>query len=223
MAPNPSRAGSTPTSRTSPGVDVSCDIREGLPLGTGSIDYAVSIHALPELPYPDQVPALLELRRVLEPGGVLRLGLPDLDRGIRAYLDQDRGYFLVPDEDARSIGSKLIVQMLWYGYSRTLFTHDFIAELLEKAGFAEVRALRLRADRQPVPGDRRARQPPRGEPLRRGAQIAPSRSAGWSSSRVTGACWAGTYGRWRPTSTHIVAWPWRAGRWRRSERCSGSS
>jgi predicted SAM-dependent methyltransferase len=122
-----------------PSVEISCDILAGLPLETGSIEYAVSIHALPELPYPDQVPALRELRRVLAPGGVLRLGLPDLDRGIRAYLDQDRDYFLVPDEDAHSIGSKLIVQMLWYGYSRTLFTHDFIAELLEKAGFAEVR------------------------------------------------------------------------------------
>jgi predicted SAM-dependent methyltransferase len=122
-----------------PTVDISCDILEGLPLDTGSIDYAVSIHALPELRYPDQVPALMELRRVLAPGGVLRLALPDLDRGIRAYLDEDREYFLVPDEEARSIGSKFVAQMLWYGYSKTLFTQDFVAELLEKAGFVEIR------------------------------------------------------------------------------------
>lgn len=122
-----------------PTVDISCDILEGLPLETGSIEYAVSIHALPELSYPDQLPALLELRRVLAPGGVLRLALPDLDRGIRAYQEREHDYFLVPDEDARSIGSKFIVQMLWYGYSKTLFTHDFIVELLEKAGFAEIR------------------------------------------------------------------------------------
>jgi predicted SAM-dependent methyltransferase len=134
-----------------PTVDISCDILEGLPLETGSIEYAVSIHALPELPYSDQVPALLELRRVLAPGGVLRLGLPDLDRGIRAYLGQDRDYFLVPDGDARAIGSKFIVQMLWYGYSKTLFTHDFIAELLGKAGFAEVRACAFGDTASPFP------------------------------------------------------------------------
>jgi hypothetical protein len=29
--------------------------------------------------------------------------------------------------------------MLWYGYSRTLFTSDFATELLERAGFVEVR------------------------------------------------------------------------------------
>lgn len=121
-----------------PGIEISSDILEGLPLQDESIDYIVSIHALPELRYPDVVPALTELRRVLVPGGVLRLALPDLDCGIRAYLDGDRDYFLIPDEDARSIGSKFIVQMIWYGYSRTLFTADFIAELLARAGFDDV-------------------------------------------------------------------------------------
>jgi predicted SAM-dependent methyltransferase len=121
-----------------PGIDISCDIRDGLPLESESIDYAVSIHALPEIPYSDLVPTLQELRRVLRPGGVLRLALPDLDRGIQAYQSNDRDYFLVPDHDARSIGAKFIVQAIWYGYSRTLFTHDFIEELLIKAGFTRL-------------------------------------------------------------------------------------
>lgn len=122
-----------------PGIDISCDIREGLPLDSDSIDYAVSIHSLPEIPYPEIVPALQELRRVLKPEGVLRISLPDLDKGIAAYQRNDHSYFLIPDEEVKNIGSKLIVQLLWYGWSRTLFTHDFIEELLRKAGFREVR------------------------------------------------------------------------------------
>jgi ubiquinone/menaquinone biosynthesis C-methylase UbiE len=121
-----------------PGIDVSCDIREGLPFESDCFDYAVSIHALPELPYPDLVPALSELRRVVKPGGFVRLCLPDLDRAIAAYQRNDDAYFLVPDEDTKCIGGKLVVQLTWYGYSRSLFTNDFIEELLGKAGFTDV-------------------------------------------------------------------------------------
>ena len=134
-----------------PGIDLSCDILRGLPLEDGSMEYVVSIHALPELRYPDVVPALTELRRVLAPEGVLRLALPDLDRGIRAYLDGDRDYFLVPDEDAGSIGAKFIVQMLWYGYSKTLFTYDFTRELLQRAGFSDIQRCRYGQTAGPYP------------------------------------------------------------------------
>ena len=130
--------------KSGPAVDISGDIRDGLPLATGSVDYVVSIHALPEVPYPDLVPVLQELRRVLKPGGVLRLVLPDLLRGVEAYRRGDRDYFLIPDDDARSIGAKLVVQLIWYGYSRTLFTHEFIEEVLRKAGFGHVTPCRYR-------------------------------------------------------------------------------
>lgn len=135
-----------------PGIDISGDIRNGLPLETGSIDYAVSIHALPEVPYPELIPILQELRRVLKPEGVLRLALPDLDKGIEAYRQGDRDYFLIPDEVMRSISGKLIVQLLWYGWSRTLFTHDFVEELLGKAGFKGVTRCSYRETKSPYEG-----------------------------------------------------------------------
>jgi SAM-dependent methyltransferase len=130
--------------KSGPGIDISCDIRVGLPLDASSIDYAVSIHALPEIKYTDQIAVLAELNRVLKPGGVLRLGLPDLLKGVQAYERGDRDYFLIPDEEVRSVGSKLIVQLIWYGYSRTLFVPEFIEELLYKAGFRKVAHCRYR-------------------------------------------------------------------------------
>ena len=119
-------------------INLSCDIRDGLPLADGSMDYVVSIHALPEVPYDQLMPVLGELQRVLTPGGVLRLALPDLLKGVRAYERGDRKYFQVPDEDAKSLGAKLVTQLIWYGYSRTLFTPDFTEELLRNAGFPRV-------------------------------------------------------------------------------------
>jgi predicted SAM-dependent methyltransferase len=120
------------------GVDIVGDIRDGLPLEPDTVDYIVAIHSLPEIPFTELVPTLAELRRVLKPGGVLRLALPDLDKGIAAYHRRDADYFKVPDEDARSVGAKFVTQMVWYGYSRSLFTYEFTEELLQKAGFAGI-------------------------------------------------------------------------------------
>ena len=125
--------------KAGPGIDISCDIRHGLPLADASFDYIASIHSMPEVPWPHLVPTLSELRRVLRPGGTLRLALPDLERAIAAYQREDREYFLVPDAEMGSLGGKLVTQLVWYGYSRTLFTADFTEELLRKAGFADVR------------------------------------------------------------------------------------
>ena len=124
--------------KVGPGIDIACDIKQGLPLEADSIDYAASIHALPEIHLNDQLTVLRELRRVLKPGGVLRLALPDLLKGIKAFERNDRDYFLVPDHDAQSMGAKLITQLVWYGYIRTLFVPEFIEELLIKAGFRQV-------------------------------------------------------------------------------------
>jgi SAM-dependent methyltransferase len=130
---------------------IACDIREGLPFEDASFDYVVSIHALPELAYPELAPALRELRRVLKPRGVLRLGLPDLTRSYEAYRRGDRDYFLIPDDERTTVGGKFVTQVLWYGYSRTIFVPGFIEELLVSAGFSNVQHVAFRETRSPFP------------------------------------------------------------------------
>jgi SAM-dependent methyltransferase len=137
--------------KSGPGIDISCDIREGIPLDDGSIDYIVSVHALPEIPYPDLVPAMAELRRILKPGGTLRLALPDLAKSILAYQSGNQDHFLIPNEDARTLGGKFVTYLTWYGYSRSLFTTDSIEELLFKAGFTSVVSCAYRTTASGIP------------------------------------------------------------------------
>jgi predicted SAM-dependent methyltransferase len=134
-----------------PDIHISRDIREGLPLESDSLRYIVSIHALQDLPYLDVVPALQELRRVLEPGGTLRLSLPDLERAIDAYVRNDPSYFYIPDHESATISGKLSIQMTWYGWSRILFTWEFARELLLRAGYSAVTRCEYKQTASPFP------------------------------------------------------------------------
>ena len=134
-----------------PGVDVRCDLSRGLPLASGRADYIAAIHFLQDLPYPAIVPALQELRRVLKPGGVLRLAVPDLDKAIAAYLSRDAAYFYVPDEHAKSIGAKLVAQAVWYGSVRTPCNFESVSESLALAGYREIHRCAFGATRSRFP------------------------------------------------------------------------
>lgn len=135
-----------------PGIDIARDIREGLPLPDESVHLIASHHALTMLTSAEIVPALAELRRVLKAGGLLRLGLPDLDRAIRAYLAGDRAYFhLIPDADAACLSGKFVTLVTWYGWNRTPLTYEFTEELLRRAGFRDVVRCGYRQTRGPHP------------------------------------------------------------------------
>lgn len=135
-----------------PGIDLRCDLRAGLPLREASLDYVVAIHVLQDLAWADIPAVLREFHRVLVPAGVLRLGLPDLERAIEAYRRGDAAYFHVPDAHARSLGAKLVTQIVWYGSVRTPFTYDYAAEVLAAAGFRRIVRCAHRETRTRHPG-----------------------------------------------------------------------
>jgi SAM-dependent methyltransferase len=135
--------------RAMPGVDVQTDLCRGLPFAAASAECIAGIHLLQDLAWQELAPALRELHRVLKPGGVLRIAVPDLDKALRAYSTGDIGYFYVPDRDARSAGAKLVTQIVWYGSVRTPMTFEFLEEWMVAAGFAGIRRCRFGESRSP--------------------------------------------------------------------------
>jgi len=62
------------------------DLRRGLPLPDGSCDVVYSSHAIEHFDRDGARRFLGECRRVLKPGGIIRLVVPDLEGVVRAYL-----------------------------------------------------------------------------------------------------------------------------------------
>jgi predicted SAM-dependent methyltransferase len=76
------------------GADLSLNLRWGLPFADGSVARIFLCHVLEHLYHPAETQAFVkELRRVLEPDGVVRAVVPDIEQYIRAYCAQDHEFF----------------------------------------------------------------------------------------------------------------------------------
>jgi predicted SAM-dependent methyltransferase len=117
-----------------PGVTLKVDIRDGLHYTTGSFDGIVANHSLSDLDHHELVPALRELRRVLKPGGVLRILVPDLLKAFEAYRGDDPAWFPLGD-DLPSIDERLCTFIPWFGTVRSVWTPGYAFALLTMAGF----------------------------------------------------------------------------------------
>lgn len=66
----------------------------GLPFASGSARYVFVSHLLEHLFFPRDVkPFLAELRRVLAPGAIVRIVVPDIEQCIEAYVNNDETFF----------------------------------------------------------------------------------------------------------------------------------
>lgn len=127
------------------------DVVRGLRLPTGSVRVVYSSHVLEHLALEDLSVALLEIHRVLAPGGVFRSVLPDLDCDVQRYLQSEaqdrasefmRSTLLGLERRERGLLSAL---RSWLGNSQHLWMWDYrsMAYRLSEAGFEEIRLARF--------------------------------------------------------------------------------
>jgi predicted SAM-dependent methyltransferase len=74
--------------------DVVADARKKLPFEDARFDFIFSEHMLEHLDYPKEANQFMsECLRVLKPEGVVRIGVPDGEYAVRAYVQNDAAYF----------------------------------------------------------------------------------------------------------------------------------
>lgn len=142
-----------------PGIDLCWDIRQGIPLASGSMQGIFSEHCLEHFSLPTVRFVLQEFRRLLQPGGTLRLVLPDAGLYLRLYAQRLAGELSPPfpyeEADRRcGLSSALVsVNRLFYldrdssAGHRCMFDAHLLAELLVEAGFQEVACCTFRRGR----------------------------------------------------------------------------
>jgi SAM-dependent methyltransferase len=117
-----------------------------IPCAAGSVDVVYSSHMIEHLDRSEARGFLTEVRRVLRPGGVVRIAAPDLTRLVSEYLESgDADEFVAGSHLGldRPAGLRAWVKWAVVGPRHHLWMYDgeSLTRLLREAGFAEAAAV----------------------------------------------------------------------------------
>lgn len=111
------------------------DLTQPLPYEDGTVRFITFHHALEHFPYDVGLKILKECYRVLHPGGVIRVSVPDAAKITKAYVDGTIGQWdQVSAGGAKSQGAKKLWEILMSGHHSTYDAGD-LERALKQAGF----------------------------------------------------------------------------------------
>lgn len=139
-----------------PGVDICWDLKQDLPLNDNTLKGVFTEHCLEHLPLEMADSVLQECFRLLRPGGVIRLVVPDGQLYLERYaqiLNGDTDLPLPYSEGLNYSGiySPILSVNTVFRAHGHLFIYDFdmLRQLLEKIGFSEIKKEAYQTGRTP--------------------------------------------------------------------------
>lgn len=106
-----------------------------------SVDIMVAHAIIQQIEWHDLVKQLSDLRDKLKEGGVLRISLPDIQRGFKALEEYDHEWFPNGEDD---IHERFCAWITWYSTSITLLTPEALIDKLKAAGFEFVQRVQFK-------------------------------------------------------------------------------
>ena len=118
------------------GPDLHWDLTRRLPFADGAADAVFLEHVLEHFPLASVFGLLAESRRLLAPGGIVRVGVPDFGRYLESYAG-DRA-FIERERPGRPTALLAVAEVaLGHGH-RSVWDAETLARVLAEAGFADV-------------------------------------------------------------------------------------
>jgi predicted SAM-dependent methyltransferase len=140
-----------------PDTTLCLDIRRPLPLADASVARLLAEHIVEHFDFVEELPAVLaDWHRVLEPGGVVRIVVPDTKRYLQAYVSGDPEHWHALGWDMTRLPHGLytamhVVNHVFHQGGEHLFAYDYetLSWALGRAGFSTVEQTRYQVSRDP--------------------------------------------------------------------------
>jgi predicted SAM-dependent methyltransferase len=117
--------------------DLSWDLRSGIPFPDGSAEAVVLEHVIEHFALRDDLDLLAECLRVLAPGGLIRLGVPDFGRYLASYAGD--GSFIDDVRPGRPTRLLAVAEVALAHGHRSVWDGETLLRVLGESGFVEGR------------------------------------------------------------------------------------
>lgn len=119
-----------------------CDVKNGLPFDTASVDLLSSSHFVEHLSYADVRRFFFECRRVIKPGGVIRIAVPDAELLMKKYASGESlsEFDEMSDGCAAAVSNAAKLWSLLHEGHESCFDWKTLEAMLSQAGFVVHRA-----------------------------------------------------------------------------------
>ena len=119
-------------------VEIAWNLARPIPFDSDSADGIFHEHLLEHLSLSDGLGFLTECHRVLRPGGLLRIGVPDAGRLVQSYAHGGEGMI---DETRPGRPTPLLAmqEMFYWHRHETMYDFDTLALVCKAAGFDDVK------------------------------------------------------------------------------------
>src|SRR5206468_3129084 len=120
------------------------DATKQFPFESRSFDWVYSEHFIEHLEHDTAISWLKDVRRMLRPGGLMRLTTPDLALYVKGYLDNTSRFFHEHSKRVRHLCPNgaparrawMLNQIFYFWEHRWLYDFDEILHTAKRAGFA---------------------------------------------------------------------------------------